>query len=171
MVPWPAPAPREAHFLAFDSDRKRVVLHGGWYQAPMPDTWEYVGASFIAGSGTTRPGGRVDLSLTGSSGDAGRPYVVGSSLGTGPIPIGRRILRPSPDALLQASAGGFWPAVFVNYRGTLDARCRARAHIDIPSVGALAGVRIHSAFLVLNPSAPEGVNSVSTTFLFTIAAR
>ena len=44
----------------------------------------------------------------------------------------------------------------------------AKAAINIPNVPALKGVRIHTAFVTVSPSAPFGIKSISNTFSFTI---
>jgi len=118
-------------------------------------------------SGNAAPGGTVDLDLLSAS-DAGRYYQVASSLGTGPIPIGSRSLHLSPDALMVITVNGYLPSVFVNYAGKLDSAGKAQAHIKIPSNPALKGVRIHSAFVTFDPSAPFGVSQISSTATFTI---
>jgi len=121
----------------------------------------------LTGSGTTNPGGAVDLALSAPA-DAGLAYQLGTSLGTGPIPIGTRSLDLSPDALLVAGVGGFLPTIFVNYAGVLDKAGQAKAKINIPNSTLLIGVRLHSAFLTLDAMAPQGVRSISSTFTFAI---
>jgi hypothetical protein len=118
-------------------------------------------------SGTTRPGGAVSLNLTASD-DVRLPYQVGSSLGTGPIPIDTRQIALSPDGLLWISAGGWWPSVFSGYGGVIDAKGQARAAINIPPDNRLIGVRLHTAFVTLDPQAPSGIRSISNTFSFPI---
>jgi hypothetical protein len=100
--------------------------------------------------------------------DAGLPYQLGSSLGTGPIPIGTRQLDLSPDNLLLVTVNNYWPWIFSGYRGVIDSKGQAQATIHIPNQPALAGVRVHSAFVTLDPAAPSGVRSISDTFSFTI---
>ena len=70
--------------------------------------------------------------------------------------------------LLMLSVNGILPMVFEAYAGTLDAGGKARAKIHIPSIPALKGVRIHSAFVTLLSSAPSGVANISNTVMFTI---
>jgi hypothetical protein len=123
------------------------------------------GLASIQASGTTRPGGTVTLLLTG---DPDLFYQVGSSLGTGPIPIGNRNLHLSPDDLLFISVIGYWPWLFSAYRGVMDKTGRAKAAINIPNIPALIGVRLHTAFVTLDPSAPWGIKSISNTFSFSI---
>ena len=121
----------------------------------------------IVASGSPRPGSTITLTLT-SSHDAGLTYQVGSSLGTGPIPIDQRSLGLSPDDLLVVSVGGLWPFIFAGYRGVLDAQGRAQASIHVPNIPVLVGQRIHSAFVTLSPTAPSGIQSISNTESFTI---
>jgi len=123
--------------------------------------------SVITLSGTPGPGGTVDLNLL-SPADAGRFYQAASSLGTGPIPIGTRSLNLTADDLMVITVGGYLPTVFVNYVGKLDAGGAAKAAIKIPNNPSLKGVRIHSAFITLDPSAPFGISNISNTATFSI---
>jgi len=169
-APATSPSARWCSAMSYDAAAQRVILFGGGSSQGSQwssDTWEFL-CTFLHGSGTNRPGGTVDLSLTAPI-DASRPYQIGSSLGTGPIRIGNRILDLSPDDLLAVSTGGFWPWVFSGYRGTIDSQGRAKAVINIPNLAALVGTRIHSAFVTLDPNAPWGIKSVSNTFTFSIA--
>jgi len=99
---------------------------------------------------------------------AAQPYQVGTSLGTGPIPIDTRQIDLSPDALLMVTAMSYWPSIFSGYRGVIDAKGQAQAAINIPNVPALIGVRLHSAFVTLDPAAPSGIRSISDTFSFSV---
>jgi len=119
-------------------------------------------------SGTPRPAGTIILALT-ATGDAALPYQVGTSLGTGPIPIDTRKLDLSPDGLLMVTVGGYWPSIFSGYRGVIDSKGQAQAAIHIPNIPALIGVRLHSAFVTLDFAAPSGIKSISNTFMFSIA--
>lgn len=121
----------------------------------------------IRGSGSTSPGSTVTLDLS-SPPDASRLYQVGTSLGTGPIPIDTRKLGLSPDSLLVASTGGTLPGIFANFAGTLDRSGLARAQLRLPRIAALKGQRFHSAFVTLLATAPSGVSHVSNTFTFTV---
>jgi hypothetical protein len=117
--------------------------------------------------GSPGPGGTVDLDLFCAT-DAGRFYQAASSLGTGPIPLGSRMLYLSPDDLLVITVNNYLPSIFVNYTGKLDAAGKAKAQIKIPNDTRLKGVRIHSAFVTLDASAPHGVSRISNTATFTI---
>ena len=121
----------------------------------------------LQGTGTPRPGFTVNLALEAIN-DAARPYQLASSLGMGPIPIGNRQIGLSADDLLVVTVGNFWPWIFSGYRGVLDAKGEAQAAIHIPNVPALIGLRIHSAFVTLDPTAPWGIRSISDTETFTI---
>jgi hypothetical protein len=126
-----------------------------------------IGQVALTAAGAPRIGGIVTFSLVSSS-EGGLPYQVGSSLGTGPIPIDTRVINLSPDALLQVSMAGAWPSVFSGYRGVIDSKGQAQAAIHIPSIAALIGARVHTAFVTLDAAAPSGVRSISTTFVFSI---
>ena len=121
----------------------------------------------LTGSGSPTPGGTINLHLSAPS-DAGKPYQVGSSLGVGPIPLGSRQIGLDLDDLLVVSTSGFLPAIFVNFAGQLDANGKGTAGIHILNDARLIGVRVHSAFLTLDPAAPLGVSSISNTFTFTV---
>jgi len=121
----------------------------------------------IIGSGTPRPGGQVDLLLS-APGDGGLPYQVGSSLGTGPIPIGSRQLHLSPDPLLIATVNGWLPSIFQNYAGILDKQGQGKATILIPNDTGLIGVTLHSAFVTIKLGEPQNVKSVSPTYSFQV---
>jgi hypothetical protein len=123
----------------------------------------------IVGSGVTRPGGKVTLALNAPA-DPGLTYQVGSSLGLGPTPIGSRMLQLSLDDLLVVSVGGFLPGIFQNYAGKLDLKGQGQAAIQILNDARLVGVRIHTAFLTLDASAPQGVRSISQAFSFSITS-
>ena len=118
-------------------------------------------------SGSPNPGGTVTLDMFAPT-DANLPYQLGSSLGTGPIPIGNRQLDLSPDNLLVITTGNLLPAVFVGYAGILDASGKAKASINIPSLPALVGVRIYSAFVTIDAGSLFGIKSISPTELLII---
>jgi len=142
--------------MAYDAVRHRMVLFDG------VDTWEYGYAGTIVSSGSPRPGSAVTLTLTASN-DPGRPYQVGTSLGTGPIHIDTRRIDLSPDDLLRISLAGLWPSIFSGYRGVLDSTGQARASIHIPNVPALIGTRLHCAYVTIDLQAPSSIRSISNT--------
>jgi hypothetical protein len=118
-------------------------------------------------SGTARPGGVVTLDMEAPA-DANLPYVLGGSLGNGPIPIDTRQLGLSPDDLLVVTTFGLLPAIFVGYSGVLDASGKAQAQFNIPNDSRLSGVRIYKAFVTLSPSAPSGIQSISPSSLLVL---
>jgi len=111
-------------------------------------------------SGSPNPGGKVTLDLF-APGDAGLPYQLGASLGLGPIVLGSRQINLSPDPLLVLTVGNYLPAVFVNYSGVLDPAGKAQGFILIPNSAVLVGLRIHNAFVTLDPKSPFGLRSIS----------
>jgi hypothetical protein len=116
----------------------------------------------ILATGVPRPGGTVRLHLAASDSVA-QSYQLGSSLGSGPIPIDSRTLELSPDALLAGTVNGWWPGIFSGYAGVIDSKGQAEAKIRIPNVAALVGVRLHSAFVTLRPASPSGIKSISNS--------
>ena len=127
----------------------------------------YLDPVSIVGSGNPGIGGTVTLNLSAPA-DPTLPYQVGSSLGTGPIPIDTRLLNLSPDALLVASVQGYLPTVFSAYSGLLDSSGKGTAAIHIPQIPGLIGVRLHSAFVTIKAGAPSNLASISSTFSFSI---
>ncbi|MBN1461528.1 MAG: hypothetical protein JXA57_18520 [Armatimonadetes bacterium] len=121
----------------------------------------------ISGSGSPSIGGTVNLSLLALT-DAGLPYQVGTSLGTGPILIGKHDIGLSLDQLLLVTVRGALPSIFQNYSGVLDTTGRGSARIVILNDPQLIGVRLHSAFLTIKSGLPFNVKSISNTFSFTI---
>jgi len=168
---WPAKSPpvRTSHAMAYDVSRQRVVMFGGQMFSTLPgdDTWEYGFPATVVLTGNTRLGTTVVLLLTAAC-DAGLGYQVGSSLGTGPIPIDYRQIGLSPDALLSVSVSDLWPWIFSGYRGVLDNRGQAQAAIHIPNLPLLVGTRIHTAFVTLDAQAPSGIKSIANTVSFVI---
>jgi hypothetical protein len=138
---------------------------------PRPATNVDIGADEsavrIVLSGSPNPGGTVTLDLIAPA-DGGLTYQVGSSFGKGPIPIGTRQLELDFDPLLVISVTGAAPGLFVNYAGVLDSQGKAQAKIVLPNIAALKNLRIYNAFVTVKPSAPQGVESISPTAMFTI---
>ena len=118
-------------------------------------------------SGVPRIGSHVDFSLL-STGDSGLSYQVGTSFGTGPIPIDTRQLNLCPDTLLVMSLTGAWPQVFESYAGMLGQDGRAAARLHIPTLPALVGLRLHTAFVTLDAAFPSGIKTISSTVSFTV---
>jgi hypothetical protein len=140
------------------------LTHNGSYDAYVAKVAEY---DVLQGRGTPRPGRAVVLELLAPE-SPGRPYQVGTSMATGSIPIDTRVLGLSPDNLLVVSANDCWPAIFSDYRGQISPTGKANATVNIPSVPALIGTRLHTAFVTLEPRAASGIRSISNTFSFSI---
>jgi len=118
-------------------------------------------------SGSPQPGGTVDLDMS-SPGDAGKPFQLASSLGTGPIQLGSRQIGLTPDDLMVITTGGLLPGIFINFSGLLNAQGKAKAQIQIPNLPALKGVRIYNAFVTIDPAAPFSINQISSTVTLSI---
>lgn len=139
----------------------------GGGSSSLPKTRFTIEVISIIATGQPNPGGSVILNLS-SAGDGGLSYQIGSSLGTGPIPIDSRQLGLSLDHLLAASVSGALPTIFKDYAGILDAAGKGTGILKFPNLPALVGTRIHSAFVTLSATAPSGVKSVSPTETFSI---
>ena len=162
-LPTTSPSIWTWYSMAYDASRQRVVLFGqNGFTAPLHDTWEYGFLATVALTGAPRVGGTINLSLLATY-DPGLSYQVGSSLGTGPIPIDTRQIDLSPDNLLVISTSNLWPWIFSGYQGVIDGKGRATASINIPNIPALIGTRIHTAFVTLDPPSPSGIRSISQT--------
>jgi hypothetical protein len=118
-------------------------------------------------SGSPSPGGTVGLNLNTPSA-ARKPYQAASSLGLGPIFLGSRQLNLSLDSFLDITVNNRLPTVFQNFAGLLDSAGSAKASIVIPNLPVLKGLRIHSAYVILDPAAPLGILLISPTVTFTI---
>ena len=122
----------------------------------------------VNGGGRCRTGGAVDLILT-APGSRDMVYQIGSSFGTGPIPVGRRRIPLDNDDLLKISITGCCPGIFLGYHGVIDSRGRAEARIKIPGFSALTGSRIHTAFVILDPDAPFRICAISDVLSLMVA--
>ena len=94
----------------------------------------------------------------------GNTYLLATSGSEGLIPMDERFVRVGYDAILEASVFGYAPDVFRGYFGTLDSSTgRGVATLAIPNIPVLAGLKLHSALLVVHPLAPTGVGMISNT--------
>jgi hypothetical protein len=125
----------------------------------------------IAGFSSRTPArSSLHSSITLAARDSeGLLYQLGSSLGTGPIPIDSRQVNLRPDRLRLVTVNAYWPSIFSGYRGVIDSKRQASATNHIPNVTVLIGTRLHTAFVTLDPNAPSGIRSISNTDSFTIA--
>lgn len=102
------------------------------------------GSRMLTGRSRPRRGQVYGLRLSIPS-ESARPYVAAAALGVRqgiPLPGGRRI-PVDPDALFFLSQHA--PALFVGFRGMLDAQGTANLLIRVPFTPALAGLRFHVA--------------------------
>lgn len=115
-----------------------------------------------------KPGGTVNLTCEAGL-DAGMPYVLALSLGAGPIQIGTRQINLSADALLLTTIGNLAPGLLVNGQGTLNGDGLATAQFNVPNLPILVGAKVHAGFVTLDVNAPDGISSISETFVMTIS--
>jgi hypothetical protein len=155
----------------------RVYAYGtGAYSTPTGGNPDPKGALMVrltattvslTGSGSPSIGGVVNLVLMALN-DSGLPYQVGTSLGTGPIPLGKRQLNLSLDTFLLVSVQGLLPTVFRRYTGLLNSGGMGSADMAIPNDASLIGLRLHTAFLTLKAGEPFNISSISNTFTFSV---
>ncbi len=126
-----------------------------------------VGCTHLLDSGTPSLGATVTFDLTALD-SPGLTVQFGSSLGNGPLPIGRRKLGLAIDPMLQASVGGALPTVFRGYAGTVGSSGFARASVAIPPIRALVGVTFHTAAVTLHATSPQGIRAIANTVALTI---
>jgi len=124
-------------------------------------------SSSIRFTGTGGIGTTMELGLTAQH-EGGLQYQLASSLGVGPIHLGNRQLRLSPDVIFLLSVGGLTPQIFDRYFGFLDPAGSATARIRIPSLSSLKGVLLHNAFVTLRPAVPIQIQTISLTYSFRI---
>jgi len=163
----PSPSPRSGIDLAYDFNRKCTVLYGGFNgKNPLADTWDFTNPAVLTASGTGNRGTTVTFNLSVPA-DAGKQYLLGSSFGSGPIPIGYRKIELTIDCLLILSVIGF---VGHNYSGVLDTAGRAipSPQLPIPNNNGLIGLKITSAFVTIDPTALNGIKSISNPVTFTV---
>lgn len=151
----------------FPVKRGPVLTHGGSFDAFVA---KVSSTRIEADRDTAKPGTTVNFTLTATA-DPGFPYVVGSSLGRGPIRIDTRALGLSPDGVLLASMTGTFPQVFVRYLGRISAQGGGNAAFVLPNDPIVIGLAFHTAFVTLHPSAPSGIQSISNTVSFTAVAK
>ncbi|MGK0154696.1 MAG: hypothetical protein ACI9SE_001649 [Neolewinella sp.] len=93
-------------------------------------------------------------------GFGGKHYMLGNSLGRGPIAIGNDFLALELDFLLATTFGGVDMPIAVGYFGLLDANGMGTAQLVIPPITALQGLVFYTAYGVLDPGS---VLALSTT--------
>ena len=103
-----------------------------------------------------------------SRADAGKLYLVGTSATPGLLPVDNRFLRVGYDELLLLTLSGGAPQVFQNYVGFLDPQGRAAATLVVPPAPVLAGLVLHTTFLVVDYPLPSGVATLGNTVRVTL---
>ena len=139
--------------VAFDTRAQN--LNGGVSHAlVVRDVYPRISATTLPRLGT-----RVDLHLEAPH-DGGRVNQAAMSFGDRPgIRVGRRVLPLNLDLLFLLSLS--IPAVWVDFSGQLDATGAARPSFWLPDDPTLAGWNMFAAFVVLDPTAPEGIRALS----------
>jgi len=105
-------------------------------------------------------GTNVALDLN-APGDANKAYVLAASFSNLGIPIGSRVIPLFPDSLFVLTVTNAIPTVFQNYTGILDGSGRATATLVLLPFPALKGVILHHAFLVIDPTKPFSIGTIS----------
>ena len=126
-----------------------------------------IALTLLEATGTPSPGSRIDFTVTATD-DVGYPYQMASSFSTGPIAIDTRQIDLGYDGLLWISVSGLVPEVFTNYRGYILQNGTSPASLNLPAIPATVGLKIHTAFVTLDPQAPSGIKSISNTFSFQV---
>jgi len=105
-------------------------------------------------------GASVPLALN-APGDGSKAYVMAASLGASGINVGGRTIPLSLDPLLILTVQNLVPSIFQGYQGVLSAPGTATAKLIVPSMTALRGLTLHHAFVVIDPSRPNGLGTIS----------
>ena len=159
-------------WVTFDPNARVLTDFEG---TPRPDTVKVDMGADELGPSITRFGsgqiGTVMNLVLSAPLDPGRPFQVGSSLGTGPIRFDNRNLNLSWDGILFLSITGLAPGTFIKYTGNLDAQGTGTAAISIPEMPELVGFDFHTAFITLDPAAPSGIRSISDTRSFRVVGK
>lgn len=102
--------------------------------------------------------------------DANKQYFTLASFGNFPVIIlpDGRVIYLTNDGLLTLILQSFNTGLFQNTFGTLDSYGRTTATIYIPNIPALSGLTLYFAFVILDPSAPLGVGTISYTIPVTL---
>jgi hypothetical protein len=114
----------------------------------------------LLGLGIAGPSSQQDLRFSDPS-SPGQVYVAVSSRGTSPgIPIDTRNLPLNFDLLFQLTIGGL-PPILTGYVGTLNQDGIGSGRISFANFPQLVGLRFFTGFVVLGPSAPSGIKTIS----------
>ncbi len=122
----------------------------------------------LALTGTGQIGTTVNLILCAPN-DGNLPYQLASAFSdTPPIPIDTRQIKLTYDGLLLLTVSNLAPSIFQNYVGILSNTGQAAAAINIPSINAIVGLPIHTAFVTIKIGEPSNIKSISNTVMFNI---
>lgn len=88
----------------------------------------------------------------------GQHYMLGNSLGRGPVGVGSDFLALETDFLLAATFAAPDAPLLVGYFGLLDANGMGTAQIVIPPITALQGLVFYTAYGVLDSSSVLGLS-------------
>jgi len=149
--------PNEVQEVDLSNPVKPVLGRKGTW--PFAQVGPIVSYGELHARGVAVPGGSLWIQVA-SPRDAGKVYVLAASTATRPgIPIGQRTIPLNVDALFSASLS--LPGIFSGFTGRLSSAGQALAGIHVPKVLALRGVGFHVAGVVLDASAPFGINTVT----------
>jgi hypothetical protein len=108
---------------------------------------------------------RLDLDVPAGG---GKSYVLAASFSNAGIPIGTRAIPLGVDGLLVLTVSNVLPSIFQGYHGVLDNAGRASATLVLPNAPSLQGVVLHHAFVVIDPSRPMGIGTISNGLPVTV---
>lgn len=131
------------------------------YGGALVDTYRVFNAVLAAavGSPAPNPGNTIQLVMRGSP---RAPYIVGLSLGKGPIGLSPVVGIPlSYDPVLVASLSG----AFLGFRGVLDVSGDGAFKIPIPKIPQLVGITFYTGFVNAQPGITHISNDHEVTIL------
>jgi hypothetical protein len=124
---------------------------------------EVYGSLNVVGNGDPKPGATFNIRLS-EPGSPGLFYLAAASFSSGPgIPTPAGTIDLTPDVLFALSQTA--PAMFVNFRGALDANGTAPAAIMLPPVPQLKGLRFFISFVTIRNNA---IGAIANTQGFSI---
>jgi beta-propeller repeat-containing protein len=154
-----------------DSDETTFPVKNGpalTFAGGTSDAWvARIGGAMTFGGGGALQSGMVPL-VFWSSDDPGLLYHAATSLGAGPFEIDGRAVPLTPDRLLRATLAEKLPHVCSGYSGTLDALGEGHGAMWIPEHPNMVGLKLHTAFITLDPAAPSGIKSISSSYVHTV---
>ena len=120
-----------------------------------------VAGATLTTSGTPRVGIQFTFNILDETAPS-NTYILAMSLTNTGIPLGDgRIIPLGLDPLLLLSIQSRYEIGLINSIGSLNPQGRSTVQWTIPNVPQLAGISVYTAFVVINPSAPSGIQSIS----------